>query len=66
MYQYIHQRNPLCSKILSINGYKQLLTRSLAQKRETEKILGDGSYPPVKEPDILSKKLLPVVDFGRS
>jgi len=50
MYRYMHKRNHLCSKnklIVSMNIHKQL-----TQKRETEK-LGDGSYPPVKVPDIL-------------
>ena len=52
MYRYLHKRNHLCNKnklILNINGNKKQLT----QKRESDKIVGDGSYPPTKVPVIL-------------
>ena len=54
IYRYLHKRNHLCSKnklILRINGHKQL-----AQKRETEKCLGDGSYLLQKSQIYSSKK----------
>jgi len=62
MYRYLHQRNH-CSKIkliLSINGHKQLLTHTGTRNgiffRVMDHIMEIYS----------SKKLLPVVDFGRS
>ena len=69
----MHQQNHLCSKIkliLSINGHKQLfiiiINSHRWQKCKTENFWGDGSYLLQKYRIYSSKKLLPVVDFGRS
>jgi len=67
MYRYLHQQNHLCSKnklILSINGHKHYY---LTQKLETEKFFGVMDHTLLQKSRIYSsKKLLLVVDFGRS
>ena len=66
MYRYLHQWNHLCSKIkliLSINGHKLNSHRNVERKN----FIGVMDHTLLQKYRIYSsKKLLPVLDFGRS